>query len=137
MPPEATIEDIASIKVRHGPRKISLLTRVDDYARRVLKFQDELAGDGTGRYDWGMIDFIGLLELRSTIDHGLNRGSDPLESPIVRAIDQLLISFTTHVDQWAHQLDPELPASPWWWSRIPSQGLVALDYAAARRRLAP
>lgn len=133
---ELTVSELIDTTGYFGGKQIPLLALVDDYARKVLKFHTEQGGERPGDIFWGISDFVGMLWLRSAIDRCMAAIAERSTSPLVAAADQVLVSFTRDAPKWAHELDPDAPSEPWWWSRIPQTGLVAEEYllAVARTR---
>lgn len=98
------------------------------WASEVLIFYGEL--DVRDR-EWGVYDLIGAYELRRRIETSIH--ADPLslaESAVLRAVDELLVSFTQPIDdpEGLRRILSDVPTEPWWWMRIPVRGPPRDEY---------
>ena len=131
------ISQVASAFVVYGDGDQSLLTLINDYAARVLKFHSDLDLDldyheftKPAHFVWNAYDLVGMMYLRDAIESGLNQLKEPSEnvqiaSPTV--VDEFFRIFST---EW-----PELQiisllgmseqvGTGWWWRMVPERGPV-------------
>ena len=123
----------------YGDHESPLISLVDDWAARVLKFRLDIVSAETVRLPWGVDDLIGAYILRDAIERGLqigNYGQDKFLTPATLTVtDELLRSITVEDEQSLRLISPKDPTSSWWWSRIPTAGPVREEVLEIRAAL--
>jgi hypothetical protein len=125
--PMTSLVRLSSIPILWG-RESTALNLLNEWAARVVKHHDDFLSNADDDRTWGINDLEGSYFVRDVLEttfraHGLNR------SAVLDAVDGLLLSFT------ADSEEPSLSAlagagknAGWWWSRIPTAGLIHLEY---------
>jgi hypothetical protein len=113
-------------------RRIPLLGLIDSWALQVSRLLEESHRETYPEDSWGAHDLIGALHTRDRVKAALEPFGDEM-LPTVVAIDSLFKSFTTIDSEALRMFDPAVPTEPWWWHRVPQQGLIARDLAQLRK----
>jgi hypothetical protein len=119
------LSETAQVFVAFGASERTLLDLIDGWCGHVMKLADDLLEEAT-EDPWTVHDFIASLYIRDAVQRGMEYGDmRNVTISAVAAADEVLRSITIEDQQGLlASCDPDVPATPWWWGRVPARGPI-------------